>query len=322
MYSVIKSEKPICGTKIKSIPNVWFRGKNVEKLFVFPENLSSKQFLNAVRNSFQPTSSWKTYRCEILESKFKTYELAKAAEDRIRKNLEVPNVPDSSSSTRIQPTVGENPSQQMANFDAAEMEKIISEKVASAIQKHFEDLQANHGKDAINEDIEKQVQSSDERYKEAANTTYVVASVNDVLFEIQAMQVQEIDIIDFDDSVLPVKEQGALENFDTVLAKNIDHYRPRYQNRGAEKLSTSMRIIGNEIICDNYLRQFSYGGRGQNENFSKYKNVCDLICFSTMDAFNQFNNENITLAEVETYFRTNYIRLANQRYQRSLKKQK
>lgn len=82
-----------------------------------------------------------------------------------------------------------------------------------------------------------------------------------------------------------------------------------------------MRIIGNQIICDGYLKQFSYAGRGDNGKFSEYEYVCNLICLSTMDAYNEFNNATITQEEVETYFRTDYVRLANQRYQRSLKKQ-
>lgn len=94
----------------------------------------------------------------------------------------------------------------------------------------------------------------------------------------------------------------------------------KYGKKGAEILSTTMRIIGNQIISDSFLKDFTYAGRGKNENFSQYKNVCELICLCTMDAYNNFNDVNVSKTEVDTYFRTHYVRLANQRQQRTLKK--
>lgn len=84
-----------------------------------------------------------------------------------------------------------------------------------------------------------------------------------------------------------------------------------------------MNKIGNRIVDDSLMEDYSYLGKGQgNKDFSKYKNVKSLICQLTLDAYNNYNDDKITLEKVDEYFRASYIRLAKQRYQRSQKKKK
>lgn len=82
-----------------------------------------------------------------------------------------------------------------------------------------------------------------------------------------------------------------------------------------------MRIVGSKIIDDGVLKYYSYLGRGSdNKNFSQYKNVCNLIIQTTLDAHNNHNDDKVTKEQVQTHFQKDYIRLANQRHQRSLTK--
>lgn len=61
-----------------------------------------------------------------------------------------------------------------------------------------------------------------------------------------------------------------------------------------------MKIVGNKIIDDAVLKDYSYFGRGDNKNFSQYKNVCNLIIQSTLDTYNNHNDEKVTKEQVET----------------------
>lgn len=70
MFSVIKSEKKMFESYIESIPDIWFRGKNADKYFLCPENVSKQQFCNAARNCFHPMANWQKIKCQILESRF------------------------------------------------------------------------------------------------------------------------------------------------------------------------------------------------------------------------------------------------------------
>lgn len=73
MFSVIKSEQQKrieVGKMVKTIPNLWFRGKNSEKFYMCPFQLSKESFENAARNQFVPNSNWHKIPCQILESKF------------------------------------------------------------------------------------------------------------------------------------------------------------------------------------------------------------------------------------------------------------
>lgn len=81
-----------------------------------------------------------------------------------------------------------------------------------------------------------------------------------------------------------------------------------------------MRIVGNKFINDSVLKEYSYLGRCDNKNFSEYKNVCNLIIQTTTDAYNNHNDDKVKKEQVEIYFQKDYIRLANQRFQRKNKK--
>lgn len=81
-----------------------------------------------------------------------------------------------------------------------------------------------------------------------------------------------------------------------------------------------MKTIGNQIIPDKFLKEYSYEGRGGKKEFRQYKNVIELIVLCSMDAFNNYNDAKITKEEVEFYFRTQYIKHAKQRHDRSEKK--
>lgn len=73
MYSVVKAEKRIINIKIKTIPDLWMRGKNAEKYFMCPSISSENSFENAVRLRFSPTSNWEKIKCTVLESKFSEF---------------------------------------------------------------------------------------------------------------------------------------------------------------------------------------------------------------------------------------------------------
>lgn len=81
-----------------------------------------------------------------------------------------------------------------------------------------------------------------------------------------------------------------------------------------------MKIVGNKIIEDALLKDYSYLGRDDKKNFSRYENVCNLIIQCTVEAYNNHNDDKVTKEQVETYFQKDYIRLANQRVKRSLPK--
>lgn len=79
-----------------------------------------------------------------------------------------------------------------------------------------------------------------------------------------------------------------------------------------------MRIVSNKIIADSFLSKFSFCGQKQKKNFSVFGNVTKLIVLATMDAYNDYiavDDKAVpkTEAEVLLYFKTQFIKYANQR---------
>lgn len=96
----------------------------------------------------------------------------------------------------------------------------------------------------------------------------------------------------------------------------------KHGKRGNEKLYTTMRIVSNSIIADEFLQKFSFKGQKSKKHqklpFNVYPNVCNLIVLATMDAHNSYNANtfgfvNVTEKQVKEFFINNFIKYASQR---------
>lgn len=79
MFSVVRTKKKILDRDIKTVSNLWMTA-----VLTYPICKSEAEFASPVRRSDKPLPQWHTMKYEVLMSGFKTYKLAKAAEESYR----------------------------------------------------------------------------------------------------------------------------------------------------------------------------------------------------------------------------------------------
>ncbi len=91
-------------------------------------------------------------------------------------------------------------------------------------------------------------------------------------------------------------------------------------------------MVSNKIIADSFLSGFSFLGQRKKKNFSVFGNITKLIVLASMDAYNKFIDNKFddgddeeeaevpkTEAEVALYFKSKFLKYADQRAKRKKK---